>query len=51
MADFNLPKVDLSIIKVIAHDGSRLQVLLETDDGYSIESLPAPEQAFCRLIP
>ena len=46
MADFNLQKVDLSSIKAIAHDGSCLQVLLETDNGYSIESLSAPEQAF-----
>lgn len=40
------PKVDLSAIVVIAHDGSCLQVLLETDNGYSIKSLSAPEQAF-----
>ncbi len=46
MADLNLQKVDLSSIKAIAHDGSCLQVLLETANGYSIESLPAPEQAF-----
>ena len=46
MADLNLQKVDLSSIKAIAHDGSCLQVLLETDNGYSIESLSAPEQAF-----
>jgi hypothetical protein len=45
MADLNFQKVDLSS-KVIAHDGSCLQVLLETANGYSIESLSAPEQAF-----
>jgi hypothetical protein len=39
-------RVDLSSIKAIAHDGSCLQVLLETANGYSIESLSAPEQAF-----
>lgn len=46
MADLNLQKVDLSTIKAIAHDGSCLQVLLETDNGYVIESLSAPLQAF-----
>ena len=45
MADLNFQKVDLSS-KAIAHDGSCLQVLLETANGYSIESLSAPEQAF-----
>ena len=41
-----LEKVDFSPIKAITHDGSCLQVLLETDNGYSIKSLPAPLQAF-----
>lgn len=41
-----LEKVDFSPIIAIAHDGVSLQVLLETANGYSIESLPAPLQAF-----
>lgn len=45
-----LAKIDLSAIRAIAHDGSTLQVLLETDNGYSIESLPAPQQAFQGLL-
>lgn len=50
MAKLNLLKVDLSTIIAIAHDGSCLQVLLATANGYSIESLLAPLQAFCRSI-
>ncbi|MBW4640559.1 MAG: hypothetical protein KME05_20480 [Gloeocapsa sp. UFS-A4-WI-NPMV-4B04] len=37
--------------QAIADDGSCLQVKLETDNGYSLESLSAPLQAFRRLIP
>ena len=46
MADLNLQKVDLSPIKAIAHDGVSLNVLIERNGGYCLESLPAPEQAF-----
>lgn len=31
---------------MIAHDGVTLQVLIERNGGYCLESLPAPEQAF-----
>ena len=37
--------------QVIADDSFCLQVKLATDNGYSIESLSAPLQAFYRLIP
>lgn len=50
MADQILEKVDLSAIKAIAHDGSTLQVLVERDGDYRIESLPAPRQAFQGLL-
>ena len=49
MADFNLQKVDLSSIKAIAHDGVTLNVLIERNGGYCLESLPAPPQAFLGL--
>ncbi len=49
-ADLNLQKVDLSCIKAIAHDGVTLQVLIEHDRGYCLESLPAPLQAFQGLL-
>jgi hypothetical protein len=45
-----LQKVDLSSIKAIAHDAVTLQVLIERDRGYCLESLPAPEQAFQGLL-
>jgi hypothetical protein len=50
MADLNLQKVDLSFIKAITHDGVTLQVLVERDRGYCLESLPAPPQAFQGLL-
>lgn len=50
MSDLNLEKVNLCAIKAIAHDGSSLQVLIERDRGYCIESLPAPTQAFEGLL-
>lgn len=46
MTDLNLQKVDLSSIKAIAHDGVSLQILIERNGGYCLESLPAPPQAF-----
>lgn len=42
----NLEKVDLTLIKAIGHNGTSLQILIEKDNNYYIESLPAPEQAF-----
>lgn len=36
----------LTLMLVTFHDGSCLQVLLKTANGYSIESFPAPQQAF-----
>ena len=42
MADLNLQQVDLSSIKAIAHDGVTLQILVERNGGYCLESPPAP---------
>lgn len=42
----SLEKVDLTLIKAIGHNGTSLQILIEKDNNYYIESLPAPEQAF-----
>ena len=50
MADLNLQKADLSSIKTIAHNGVTLQVLIERNGGYCLESLPAPQQAFQGLL-
>jgi hypothetical protein len=50
MADLNLQKVDLSPIKAIAHDGVSLNVLIERNGSYCLESLPAPLQAFQGLL-
>lgn len=50
MADLNLQKVDLSSIKAIAHDGVTLNVLIERNGSYCLESLPAPLQAFQGLL-
>ena len=45
-----MQKVDLSLIKAIAHDGVTLNVLIERDRSYFLESLRAPLQAFQGLL-
>lgn len=50
MADLNLQRVDFSSIKAIAHNGVTLNVLIERNGGYCLESLPAPLQAFQGLL-
>lgn len=42
----SLTKINLASIKAIGHDGTHLQIMLEAETGYTIESLPAPRQAF-----
>lgn len=50
MPQLQLEKVNFSAIKAIAYDGTYLQVLIERDGAYSLESLSAPAQAFDGLL-
>jgi KTSC domain len=40
-----LEMIDLSAIKAIAHDGERLQILIQAEGKLAIQSFPAPRQA------
>lgn len=39
-------KLDLSKIVAIAHDGTSLLVLVETEEGFQVKSIVAPHQAY-----
>ena len=40
-----LDPIDLSAIKAIAHDGINLQVLIQSQDKFALQTFPAPQQA------